>query len=86
MNERQSKRVYVRYCVACIDKLRGIRITGTDRPRYTLEETPEDPRPGQCPLCGNYAHMLRYEMHRNAAPRYRKQTGGGERRRAGAGA
>lgn len=86
MNERQSKRVYVRYCVACIDKLRDIRIAGTDKPRYHIEELEELPRGGQCPLCGQYAHMGVYILTRNAAPVYRKKTGGGERRRAGAGA
>lgn len=86
MNERQSKRVYVRYCEGCLDKLRNVKILGTDRLAYTLIEMPDPPRAGTCPICGAYAHMACNELIRNARPVYRKKTGGGERRRAGAGA
>ena len=81
--EQNSKRLYVRYCVGCIEKLRGIRIAGTDKPRYWVDELPEPPRPGNCPICGRFAHLGLYEMSRNELPRYRRQTGGGERERAG---
>lgn len=41
-----NSRFYVRYCESCIEKLRGIKITGTDKPRYWVDELPEPPRPG----------------------------------------
>lgn len=83
MDERNKKRVYVRYCEGCLDKLRGIRITGTDRPAYTLIEQPDPPRPGTCPICFQYAHMGTYELIRTPRPKYRARSGGGERQRAG---
>lgn len=83
MESKPKKRVFVRYCEGCLDKLRGIQITGTNRPAYTLIEQPGEARPGTCPICFRYAFMGSYELIRNARPRYTRRSGGGERARAG---
>ena len=83
VERKEQKHIYIRYCVGCVEKLRGIQIAGTGKPRYWVDELPEPPRPGNCPICGRFAHLGLYEMTRNVLPRYRRQTGGGERERAG---
>lgn len=72
----------IKCCAACADKLARVRQPGKISTAYILEELQEEPKPGPCPLCFATAHLSMYELTRRTV-RYTRQSGGGERKRAG---
>ena len=72
----------IKCCAACADKLARVRQPGKNSTAYILEELQEEPKPGPCPLCFSTAHLSSYELTRRTV-RYTRQSGGGERKRAG---